>query len=48
MDFDEIPNGFLISLSYDQQKISTAEVIEGVNKLLNLVLTYPGKRISFF
>ena len=47
--FDEIPNGFLVGLSYDRQKISTDEgVNEGVNELLNLITSAPGNRLPFF
>ena len=52
MDFDEIPNGFFITLRYRKQKISTETgnegANEGANELLKLILRYPGNRVPFF
>ena len=56
INFEEVSNGFLVVLGYDEQKISSVEADGGVsggvngvvNELLNLVLLYPGKRVPFF
>ena len=50
MEFGEIPNGFLASLSYTKQKISLVEietgVTGGVNDILMLIKNNPGINVS--
>jgi ATP-dependent DNA helicase RecG len=60
LKFDEIPNGFLISLNYSSQKISILEsnggindginggINGGINELLELIYANPGNRAPFF
>ena len=47
-EYEESGNGYLVSLNYQIQKTSSTDISGGVNELLELIRSTPGRKSSDF